>query len=394
MNSKLLFLLLAIGLWQGCSRESASPSAVYSVVFHEVSPTNLQGPCVSPDYFQDVLRMIQIGGKTSVLASDIALSVVEKRSLPDNAVALTFDDGWPGVCDYADPLLEKYHMQAVLFAATDCIDQGRPRYCSWDDLKKMHDSGRWEIHSHSVSHSDFLKLDDESLHKEMALSLERLCEHGFVHANLISYPFGHCDARVKNMARRCEYLAGFIAGGSARIETNSDLYELPRTTICQLFKQELVCRKLGLECKTIRRDLAIYDEGEGKWDSRWTQVKPDPGVPRGLYRDSYIRSSTQGAQWSIEIPIANEGVFEFSVWNPAVVEEGDITNSLAGKWKISTKDGQILQENIIENCKKNGWTALSRLNCKPNTYVITLTATLDSCNTFIVDALKAERISN
>lgn len=385
--------LLAVFLLIGCGKTPAPPGVIHSVVFHDVSPTHLHGPCVSPDYFRDVLRMIQLGGKTTVQASEI-LSFLDRQAIPsDKMVALTFDDGWPGIIDYADSLLEQFEMKAILFAATDSIEQGRPRYCSWDDLKQLRATGRWEIHSHSVTHADFINQDDSSLRSEMENSLAQLREHGFVHSNLIAYPFGHSDERIEKMARLCGYQAGFIAGGNARIETNSDRYALPRTTICQLFNQDLVCRKIGLDLKAIRRDLAIYDEGEGLWNDSSTQIKSDPGIPRGFYGDSYLVAKDAGAQWTLNLAIEASGTYEVSLWTPVETEGGAVETERTGFWQILSKDGQILERNDINNREKNGWTVLGQLNFSPGTVVITLSPNSGSLQAFLVDALKIERIA-
>ena len=59
-----LFMFFAIS-WGNASEESI----IHAVIFHEVSPINLNGPCVSPDFLRDVLRAIEIGGKQTVLLS-------------------------------------------------------------------------------------------------------------------------------------------------------------------------------------------------------------------------------------------------------------------------------------------------------------------------------------
>jgi peptidoglycan/xylan/chitin deacetylase (PgdA/CDA1 family) len=58
-----------------------------------------------------------------------------KLRLPDNAVALSMDDGYRGVYDFAFPLLKQYGIPATVFTTTDFVDQqaflwhDRVHYC-------------------------------------------------------------------------------------------------------------------------------------------------------------------------------------------------------------------------------------------------------------------------
>lgn len=391
-------LCLAFFLLQGCARNPESQGIIHAAIFHEVSPTHLHGPCVSPDYFRDVLEMIRIGGKKTLAVSEILNFLDERHIPPDGWIALTFDDGWVGVHEYALPLLLEYRMRATLFATTDSVDEGPPRYCSWNDLQELSASGLFEIYSHSVTHADFKEIDDFALQNEMIHSLEMLKKYGFPSADCIAYPFGHCDKRIQKWAKRCGYRAGFAAGSAATIEWNSNRYSLARTTICQLFDQELVCRKLGLDFPAIRRDLAIYDEEEGTWNSPWDHVQSDPNIPRGLYGSSYIKTQNEGARWWIDLAIDKVGRYSLSLWTPMETEDGPAELDETGFWLIHLNNdpligGPVIAKGMLPPRKKNGWTEFYKADFIQGTYRLALNPKLDTCKTFIVDALKIERLS-
>ncbi len=378
---------------QGCARNPESQGIVHAVIFHEISPTHLHGPCVSPDYFRDVLQMIRIGGKKTGAVSDILHFLEDRRIPPEGGIVLTFDDGWAGVHEYALPLLREYQMCATLFATTDSIDEGPPRYCSWDDLQELSASGLFEIYSHSVTHADFKEIDDSALQNEMVRSLEILKKHGFPSADCIAYPFGHCDKRIQKWTKRCGYRAGFVAGSAAAIEWNSNRYSLARTTICQLFDQELVCRKLGLDFPAIRRDLAIYDEEEGTWNSPWDHVQSDPNIPHGLYGRSYLITQAEEARWWIDFPIENPGQYSLSLWTPVEIDDGVVELSETGFWQIFQANGLSIAKDDLPLRTQNGWTEFYRTNFLRGTYRLVLIPKLDRCKTFLIDALKIECIS-
>ncbi len=391
-KQEFYYFIIIFVLFVSCDKKCETPGTLYSVVFHEVSPTHLHGPCVSPDYFRDVLKMIQIGNKQTLLASEILPMLDRGQFPPQHFVAITFDDGWSGAHDYAEPLLRQFGMKATFFISTGSIEQGRPRYCSWSDLNDLAKTGHWEMHSHSVLHNDLTEVKDDSLQMELVDSRKAILDHGFSPADLIAYPYGHCNDRVKDLAKRSGYRAGFIAGGTAQIRIPDDRFALPRTTICQLCSQDLVCRKLGLNTKTIREDLAIYDEGDGIGHGSWILSTPDPAIPRGLYGSGYMTTRDPLARWSVNIRIDNPGDYEISLWTPVATEEALDLNE-TGFWLIQWEDGTILQKEIIPLRTKNGWTKLGVLNFIANSYEIALVPNLDTCKNFVVDALKIERLS-
>src|SRR5690606_15049713 len=95
-----LFLLLLTLLPISCNQEvidsQESENKIYTVIFHEVSPYHLKAPCVSPDYFRDVLEMILVSSKKTVFASE-AVAAVKNGNIPESGwVLLTFDDGETG----------------------------------------------------------------------------------------------------------------------------------------------------------------------------------------------------------------------------------------------------------------------------------------------------------
>lgn len=59
-----------------------------------------------------------------VLPLGEALVAMEEDSLPDNAVVITFDDGWDGVYRYALPVLGEYGFKATLYATTYYVGKG------------------------------------------------------------------------------------------------------------------------------------------------------------------------------------------------------------------------------------------------------------------------------
>ena len=65
----------------------------------------------------------------NVLPLDVATRQLQDRTLPERAVAITFDDGYADNRTQAQPILARHGLSATFFIATDFLDGGR----MWND---------------------------------------------------------------------------------------------------------------------------------------------------------------------------------------------------------------------------------------------------------------------
>lgn len=87
--------------------------------------------CVSPDRFRDQLAALR-DRRTPVPVTALVDALDEGRAAED-AVALTFDDGYVDNLVTAKPLLEAAGVPATVYLATGWIDSGRHYW--WDELE-------------------------------------------------------------------------------------------------------------------------------------------------------------------------------------------------------------------------------------------------------------------
>lgn len=69
-------------------------------------------------------QMAYLAQHATVLPLTEAVERLQRQDLPDNAVAVTFDDGYRDVYVHAFPILQAYSVPASIFLATDCIGSG------------------------------------------------------------------------------------------------------------------------------------------------------------------------------------------------------------------------------------------------------------------------------
>jgi peptidoglycan/xylan/chitin deacetylase (PgdA/CDA1 family) len=111
------------------------------------------------------------GSSTIVDLADLVSKIRERKPIPANAVALTFDDGYRDNYEVAFPILQKYGVPATIFLTTSFIDQ---KEVPWNDkvtfaLKHTaHNALTFKYHDQEFSYplvdiADRLKARDQVL---------------------------------------------------------------------------------------------------------------------------------------------------------------------------------------------------------------------------------------
>jgi poly-beta-1,6-N-acetyl-D-glucosamine N-deacetylase len=137
--------------------------------------------------------------------------VVPPQHANQQAIMLTFDDGYTGVYDNMLPLLkrlqEKYNQQVkvVLFITPGLLGviDGDITYTNCEDLRDGFKAGFYDVQSHGLSHQNLTKLNTEDLTFELIKSkfILRKCledlDPGKNTAITIAYPYGASNKQVE-----------------------------------------------------------------------------------------------------------------------------------------------------------------------------------------------------
>ena len=91
------------------------------------------GLAVSPQNFADQVKWLA-GNRTIFSLSELA-RLNREGNLPDDAVAITFDDGYASVIEEAVPLLKDSQASATVFIPADLVARGSSFW--WDELKEI-----------------------------------------------------------------------------------------------------------------------------------------------------------------------------------------------------------------------------------------------------------------
>jgi peptidoglycan/xylan/chitin deacetylase (PgdA/CDA1 family) len=112
-----------------------APKLPTILMYHRIAcePFDPWGLAVSPTRFEQQLDWLAAQRMVLPLA-DFA-DRLRKRSLPNDAIAITFDDGYACSAQVAAPLLSARKLSATVFLCPDLLD--RPEECWWDDLERI-----------------------------------------------------------------------------------------------------------------------------------------------------------------------------------------------------------------------------------------------------------------
>lgn len=125
--------------------------AVPVINYHDIAGRGGRYTITPTEFTRHMAALKAAGFETVSLADVYAVVTGEAVDLPDKPLLITFDDGPSSNWRVADPVLQRYGFTAVAFIVTGAIgDETRPSYyLSWDQLRAMEESGRWEIGAHT-----------------------------------------------------------------------------------------------------------------------------------------------------------------------------------------------------------------------------------------------------
>ena len=117
------------------------------LLYHRLVPSN-GGYSVAPAAFDMQLRRLRaLGFEAITLDRYVRFVRGNTVDLPPRPLLITFDDAYVSSWANADPVLARYGWSAVMYVPTAMV--GRPGHLTWEELRQMRSSGRWQIDEHA-----------------------------------------------------------------------------------------------------------------------------------------------------------------------------------------------------------------------------------------------------
>lgn len=186
---------------------------------------------VSPATFEQHLAVIHDRGFEPLTVTDLARRR-EAGTLPDKAIAITFDDGLADFAQFALPLLERFGFASTLFVTTGYVgetarwladlDEGDRPMLDWAGIAAL-TARNVEIGAHTHSHPqlDLLHLSDAR--REIEQSKTLLEAHIGREVTSFAYPHGYSTPQVRRVvaeagfAAACRVADGLGGGGESSL---------------------------------------------------------------------------------------------------------------------------------------------------------------------------------
>ncbi len=218
-------------VWDGVERTLNVPILMYHYLSDPPAGADAirRDLSVSPQRFAEHLDRMLEEGYTTISFYALMDALYTGAPLPEKPVVITFDDGYRDNYENAFPLLRDRDMTATFFVVTDFIDEERPNYVSWDQVREMLAAGM-SIESHGRNHATLEGRNDDYLVWQALGSLETLQFELGVRPRFVSYPAGDYDANTMRIFSSAGYLAGVTTNPGAT-QSSSEPFELPRVRV-------------------------------------------------------------------------------------------------------------------------------------------------------------------
>jgi len=143
----------------------------------------------------------------------VPLAQITSPEAGNEAVALTFDDGFANFADAAWPLLRERGLPATLFVVSGHVGgtnawggrdaAGIPTLplMDWDGIARAVAEGV-TVGAHTRTHPDLRAVSDAALEDELGGAAEAIAEHTGVRPDAVAYPYGGVSDAVGGAAAR------------------------------------------------------------------------------------------------------------------------------------------------------------------------------------------------
>ena len=212
--------------------------SVLVLMYHGVEDTD--GPLfVPPSLFTAQMDAIA-AARIPVLTMSAVADGLLRRTLPDRAVALTFDDAFLSVVENAASILARRGLCATVFAVagrlggTNQWPSGRPgapivALAKAADLSRLAAAG-FEIGAHGMDHEPFDTDDPRVIRREVSEARTLLERAVGGHIRSVAYPYGAMPTATAKQAV-CETYAVACTTRIGRVHHGADPHALPRVDV-------------------------------------------------------------------------------------------------------------------------------------------------------------------
>ncbi|MGZ9585594.1 polysaccharide deacetylase family protein [Paenibacillus marinisediminis] len=193
------------------------------LMYHHIEDHPTEPHVLSAADFDKQMELLELNGFKVITFEEYTAFMTEGKDVPDNAVLLTFDDGYESFYTLAYPILKKYGYTATNFVMVAAVDNRTGvTKMTWDQMREMKQAGM-SFYSHTydshyyrainskgkegqmLTHPLYIQAEkrvetEEEYKKRIATDLEkaekRLREELGNDSGVIAFPFGAANDDV------------------------------------------------------------------------------------------------------------------------------------------------------------------------------------------------------
>lgn len=142
------------------------------LMYHAVMEDPTDGSIIAPEQFRDHLQWLKDEGFNPISMEQYVAFIHEGGEVPDNAVLITFDDGYENFYTYAYPALKEFDYPAVNFVIVSGVDDPSIpgiKKLSWDQMREMKEHNI-AFHNHTFDMHVYGAVNAEGIEQPVAIS--------------------------------------------------------------------------------------------------------------------------------------------------------------------------------------------------------------------------------
>jgi peptidoglycan/xylan/chitin deacetylase (PgdA/CDA1 family) len=210
------------------------------LLYHDISDEFDDEYTLSPSLFEKHLTWLHTSGYRTYSLSELQGGKIFRK---ENAVVISFDDGYASFMNFAFPLLKKYGYRCIMNVigkyVGSSIEMGGERpMLGWDDYRYLVNSGLVDIgcHTHNLHEWNRWRshVPERALRADLLLFQKTLLKETGRKTEILAWPYGIYDQKRMAVAKG----AGFrylLTSNDGYLGSVSGLFEIPRKNVSSGF---------------------------------------------------------------------------------------------------------------------------------------------------------------
>ena len=163
--------------------------------------------------------------------------------LPGTSIAITFDDGYQDNLEIAAPILVNLGIPFTVFVSSEFVKNAKQGFLTPSSLKTLAQLPGVKIGAHGASHVALTQCNDKVLNQELLSSRFYLEDLLGSSVDVMAYPYGMADRRVRDAAIAAGYRIGACSMAGIN-QSSRDPMLLSRTEIVAMDDDRVFIQKL------------------------------------------------------------------------------------------------------------------------------------------------------